>query len=104
VFTFDEFPTIDIISPLKSPVKSASVAQDVDKPLKPKYKAKDFHKISSENKIGTKKSIKGKTNEKRERLSTGESEKERKEKKSKQVHFDLLPHLSEFGLILAFLC
>jgi hypothetical protein len=35
-------------------------------------------------KIGTKKSIKGKTNEKRERLSTGESEKERKEKKSKQ--------------------
>ena len=80
----DEFPTIDIISPLKSPVKSASVAQDVDKPLKPKYKAKYFHKISSENKIGTKKSIKGKTNEKRERLSTGESEKERREKKSKQ--------------------
>ena len=33
--TDDEFPTIDIISPLKSPVKSASVAQDVDKPLKP---------------------------------------------------------------------
>jgi hypothetical protein len=29
------------------------VAQDVDKPLKPKYKAKDFHKISSENKTGT---------------------------------------------------
>jgi hypothetical protein len=27
----DEFPTIDIISPLKSPVKSAAVAQDVDK-------------------------------------------------------------------------
>ena len=45
----DEFPTIDIISPLKSPVKSAAVAQDVDKSLKPKYKAKDFHKISSEN-------------------------------------------------------
>jgi hypothetical protein len=83
--TDDEFPTIDIISPLKSPVKSASVAQDVDKPHKPKYKAKDFHKISSENKTGTKKSIKGKKkNEKRERLSTGESEKERKEKKSKQ--------------------
>jgi hypothetical protein len=41
----DEFPPIDFISPLKSPVKSASVAQDVDKPLKPKYKAKDFHKI-----------------------------------------------------------
>jgi hypothetical protein len=41
----DEFPTIDIISPLKSPVKSAAVAQDVDKSLKPKYKAKDFHKI-----------------------------------------------------------
>jgi hypothetical protein len=80
----DEFPTIDIISPLKSPVKSAAVAQDVDKSLKPKYKAKDFHKISSENKTGTKKSIKGKKNEKRERLSTGESEKERKEKKSKQ--------------------
>ena len=58
--TDDEFPTIDIISPLKSPVKSASVAQDVDKPLKPKYKAKDFHKISSENKTGTKKFIKGK--------------------------------------------
>lgn len=56
----DEFPTIDIISPLKSPVKSAAVAQDVDKSLKPKYKAKDFHKISSENKTGTKKSIKGK--------------------------------------------
>jgi hypothetical protein len=50
-------PTIDIISPLKSPVKSASVAQDVDKPLKPKYKAKDFLKISSENKTGTKKSV-----------------------------------------------
>jgi hypothetical protein len=49
----DEFPTIDIISPLKSPVKSAAVAQDVDKSLKPKYKAKDFHKISSENKTGT---------------------------------------------------
>jgi len=58
--TDDEFPTIDIISPLKSPVKSAAVAQDVDKSLKPKYKAKDFHKISSENKTGTKKSIKGK--------------------------------------------
>ena len=56
----DEFTTIDIISPLKSPVKSAAVAQDVDKSLKPKYKAKDFHKISSENKTGTKKSIKGK--------------------------------------------
>ena len=56
----DEFPTIDIISPLKSPVKSAAVAQNVDKSLKPKYKAKDFHKISSENKTGTKKSIKGK--------------------------------------------
>ena len=81
----DEFPTIDIISPLKSPVKSAAVAQNVDKSLKTKYKAKDFHKISSENKTGTKKSIKGKKkNEKRERLSTGESEKERKEKKSKQ--------------------
>jgi hypothetical protein len=52
----DEFPTIDIISPLKSPVKSAAVAQDVDKSLK----AKDFHKISSENKTGRKKSIKGK--------------------------------------------
>lgn len=79
--TDDEFPTIDIISPLKSPVKSASVAQDVDKPHKSKYKAKDFHKISSENKTGTKKSIKGKKkkNEKRR-----ESEKERKEKKSKQ--------------------
>ena len=51
----DEFPTIDIISPLKSPVKSAAVAQDVDKSLKPKYKAKDVHKISSENKTGTKK-------------------------------------------------
>jgi hypothetical protein len=36
------------------------VAQDVDKSLKPKYKAKDFHKISSENKTGTKKSMKGK--------------------------------------------
>jgi hypothetical protein len=59
-------------------------SQDVDKSLKPKYKAKDFHKISSENKTGTKKSMKGKKNEKRERLSTGESEKERKEKKSKQ--------------------
>jgi hypothetical protein len=46
----DEFPTIDIISRLKSPVKSVAVAQDVDKSLKPKYKAKDFHKISSENK------------------------------------------------------
>jgi len=80
----DEFPTINIISPLKSPVKRAAVAQNVDKSLKPKYKAKDFHKISSENKTGTKKSIKGKQNEKRERLSTGESEKERKEKKSKQ--------------------
>ena len=56
----DEFPPIDFISPLKSPVKSASVAQDVDKPLKSKYKVKDFHKISSENKTGTKKSIKGK--------------------------------------------
>ena len=88
----DEFPTIDIISPLKSPVKSASVAQDVDKPLKPKYKAKDFHKISSENKTGTKKFIKGK--KKKWNLFsffflplmdlTGESEKERKEKKSKQ--------------------
>ena len=78
-----KFLIIDIISPLKSPVKTAAVAQDVDKSLKPKYK--DFHKISSENKTGTKKSIKGKKkNEKRERLSTGESEKERKEKKSKQ--------------------
>jgi hypothetical protein len=38
--------------------------------------SKDFHKISSENKTGTKKSIKGKKNGKRERLSTGESEKE----------------------------
>ena len=63
----DEFPTIDIISPLKSPVKSASVAQDVDKPHKPKYKAKDFHKISSENKTGTKKSIKGKKKMKKEK-------------------------------------
>ena len=53
-----KFPIIDIISPLKSPVKTAAVAQDVDKSLKPKYK--DFHKISSENKTGTKKSIKGK--------------------------------------------
>jgi hypothetical protein len=77
-----KFLIIDIISPLKSPVKSAAVAQDVDKSLKPKYK--DFHKISSENKTGTKKSMKGKKNEKRERLSTGESEKERKEKKGKQ--------------------
>jgi hypothetical protein len=58
----DAFPAIDIISPLKSPVKSASVAQDVDKPLKSKYKAKVFHKISSENKTGTNKSIKGKKN------------------------------------------
>jgi len=80
----DDFPTIDIISPLKSPVKSASVAQGVDKPLKSKYKPKDFHKTISENKTGPKKSTKGKKNEKRERLSTGESEKERKEKKSKQ--------------------
>jgi hypothetical protein len=80
----DKFPTIDNFSPLKSPVKSASVAQDVDKPLKSKYKAKDFHKINSENKTGIKKSIKGKKRKKRERLSTGESEKERKEKKSKQ--------------------
>jgi hypothetical protein len=41
-------------------IVSAAVAQDVDKSLKPKYKAKDFHKISSENKTGTKKSMKGK--------------------------------------------
>lgn len=80
----EDFPTIDVISPLKSPVKSATVAQGVNKPLKSKYKPKDFHKTVSENKNGQKKSIKGKKNEKRERLSTGESEKERKEKKSKQ--------------------
>jgi hypothetical protein len=36
-----KFLIIDIISPLKSPVKTAAVAQDVDKSLKPKYK--DFH-------------------------------------------------------------
>jgi hypothetical protein len=35
-------------------------------------------------KRSTLKSMKGKKNGKRERLSTGESEKERKEKKSKQ--------------------
>jgi hypothetical protein len=56
------------------------VAQDVDKSLKSKYKAKDFHKISSENKTGTKKSMKGKKkNEKRERLSTGERKKGKEE-------------------------
>jgi hypothetical protein len=38
----DEFPTIDIISRLKSPVKNVAVAQDVDKSLKPKYKARSL--------------------------------------------------------------
>ena len=69
---------------LSSPVKSAAVAQDVDKSLKPKYKAKDIHKISSENKTGTKNPSKVKKNEKRERLST-RGERERKKGKEEQT-------------------
>lgn len=80
----DDFSPIEIISPITSPVKNVSVVQDVDKPLKPKYQAKDFQKVISENNTDKKKSTKGKKNEKRIRLSTGESDKDRKEKKSKQ--------------------
>ena len=90
----DEFPTIDIISPLKSPVKSAAVAQNVDKSLKPKYKAKDFHKISSENKTGTKKSMKGKKNEKRETINRGEWERKKgKEEQTINFFLKILPWL-----------
>ena len=91
----DEFPTIDIISPLKSPVKSAAVAQDVDKSLKPKYKAKDFHKISSENKTGTKKSMKGKKKwKKRKTINRGEWERKKgKEEQTINFFLKILPWL-----------
>ena len=83
----DEFPPIDFISPLKSPVKSASVAQDVDKPLKSKYKAKDFHKINSENKTGIKKSIKGKKRKKEKDYQQGRARKKERKRRANNKLF-----------------
>jgi hypothetical protein len=72
------------------------VAQDVDKSLKPKYKAKDFHKISSENKTGTNKSIKGKKKMKKEKdYQQGRvRKKERKRRETINVFLKILPWLS----------
>ena len=85
--TDDEFPIIDIISPIKSPVKSASLAQDVNKPLKSKYKPKDFHKTSSENKTGPKKYIKGKKMKKEKDYQQGKARKKERKRRANNKLF-----------------
>ena len=60
------------------------MAQGVDKPLKSKYKPKDFHKTVTENKTGQKNPLKVKKWKKRKTINRGKRERKKERKKGKE--------------------